>query len=122
MTKKSYTVKKPWGNFTQYTSGENTTVKIIEIKKNGLLSLQSHKLRDELWVALDSGITAQISGKKIALKKGQSIFVKKKQKHRLGSKKGGRILEISFGKFLENDITRFEDRYGRAGSKKNAPH
>jgi len=118
MKNKILTVKKPWGSFTQFTKGQNTTVKIIEMKKGGVLSLQSHKYRDELWVALDDGIIAEIGRRKIRLKKGQTTVVKIGQKHRLSSKKGGRVLEISFGKFSETDITRFEDKYGRAGTKR----
>lgn len=112
------TVKKPWGNFTRYSHGKKSTVKIITIKKGGILSLQSHRFRDELWVALDSGIWAQLGRKKIRLKKGQTLFVKRHEKHRLYSSHGGRILEISFGKFKETDILRFEDKYGREGTKR----
>ena len=116
-SKKPIIVKKPWGQFSQFTDNEKTTVKIIQVKKGGLLSLQLHNHRDELWVALDSGILAQVGAKKTLLKKGQAIFAPKKTIHRLGSKKGGRILEISFGKFDENDIVRLEDKYGRTGKK-----
>jgi len=119
MIKKILSVKKPWGRFTRYTTGQKTTVKIIELKKGGILSLQSHKKRDELWVALDSGLVAQIENRKNILKKGQKLFIKRGQKHRLSSKNGGRILEISFGKFRESDIVRFEDKYGRIRSKKD---
>ncbi|MEK6941584.1 MAG: phosphomannose isomerase type II C-terminal cupin domain [archaeon] len=111
------TVKKPWGHFTQYTKEQKATVKIIQVNKGGILSLQSHKNRDELWVALDGGITAQKGKAKKMLKKGESIFIPKNTKHRLSSKQGGQVLEISFGKFDESDIKRFEDKYGRAGKK-----
>ena len=48
------------------------------------------------------------------MKKGKIYHVLKKRKHRLMTmKKGGSIIEISFGKFNENDIIRYEDDYGR---------
>ena len=44
----------------------------------------------------------------------QFIPIFRGQKHRLiGNETGGRVLEISFGKFDEKDIERFEDNYGR---------
>src|SRR3989344_6579012 len=99
-------VKKPWGSFIQFTKEEKTTVKIIQVNKGGMLSLQSHKNRDELWIALDNGLTAQKGKAKKMLKKWESIFIQKNTKHRLSSKNGGRVLEISFGTFDESDITR----------------
>ncbi|HZX20738.1 MAG TPA: phosphomannose isomerase type II C-terminal cupin domain [archaeon] len=114
MEKKPLTVKKPWGKFEEYTRNEKTSVKIISVNKGGILSLQSHKHRKEFWVALDEGLTAEIFGKKIKLKKGQTVTIHKKTKHRISATKNARFLEISYGKFDENDIKRYEDKYGRA--------
>lgn len=110
---KPFSVEKPWGKFEQYTLNEKTTIKIITVKKGQKLSLQKHEKRKELWVALDEGLTAEINGKKIRLKKGQMIIVPKKAKHRTWATKTARFLEISFGHFDENDIKRYEDVYGR---------
>lgn len=115
MSKKIYTEKRPWGSFTGYALNEKCTVKIITVKPNQELSLQSHKRRSELWVALDSGLKAQLNNKIVSLKRGQSITIPKRAKHRLSAgKKAGRVLEISFGYFDEKDEKRFEDKYGRA--------
>ncbi len=114
MAKKSYSKQKPWGSFKQYALNKRCTVKILTIKPGQKLSLQSHQKRDELWVALDSGLQAQIGNKTIKLKKGQEIFIPRTTKHRLAaSGKGGRVLEISFGFFDEKDEKRFDDAYGR---------
>ncbi len=114
MKNRPKTTIKPWGRFDEYTLNEKTTVKIITVKKNGILSLQSHRHRKELWVALDDGLIAQINGKKTRLKEGQMIIVPRGAKHRISGARNARFLEISFGKFDENDIKRFEDVYGRA--------
>lgn len=111
--KKALVVKKPWGNFTQFTHNEKTTVKIITVNKGGVLSLQSHRKRKELWVALDDGLTATIKGKSTMLRKGGMLIVPLGAKHRLAASKKARLLEISFGKFDEKDIIRYEDKYGR---------
>ena len=116
--KKPLIVKKPWGKFSQYTHNEKTTVKIIEVKKGESLSLQSHEKRDELWVALDDGLIVEINGEKTPAKKGQEFFIPRKTRHMLSAKKNARVLEIAFGEFDEKDITRYEDKYGRQGTKK----
>ncbi|MBI4210855.1 MAG: phosphomannose isomerase type II C-terminal cupin domain [Candidatus Diapherotrites archaeon] len=105
---------RPWGKFEEYATNEKVTVKIITVKKGGILSLQSHEKRKELWVALDDGLTAQISGKSTKLKKGQMITVPKKAKHRIRASRDARFLEVSFGNFDEGDIVRYQDVYGRA--------
>ncbi|HLC93194.1 MAG TPA: phosphomannose isomerase type II C-terminal cupin domain [archaeon] len=107
-------VKKPWGKFEEYTHNEKTTVKIISVKRGGILSLQSHKHRKELWVALDEGLTAVVGTKRKKLRKGEMIMVPKKARHRILASRNARFLEISFGNFDENDIKRYEDAYGRA--------
>lgn len=114
MRKRPKTVLKPWGKFEEYTHNEKVTVKVITVKKGGVLSLQSHRHRAELWVALDNGLGVIINGRKKRLKKGQVAFVPKGAKHRAMASRTARFLEISFGKFDENDIARYEDKYGRA--------
>lgn len=105
---------RPWGKFEQYTHDEISTVKILEVNPGKRNSLQSHKHRDELWVALDDGVVAEINGKTVILKAGERTFIPKQTQHRLGSEAGRvRVLEISFGQFDESDITRYEDDYGR---------
>ncbi len=104
---------RPWGNFTQYSHNTPTTVKIIEINPLGVLSLQLHHFRDELWIPLDDGIIAEIAGKKVVAEKGKPLWVPRETVHRLSASKSARVLEIAFGHFDENDIVRLEDNYGR---------
>ena len=117
--KKTLAIKKPWGRFLRFTHNEKTTVKILELKKGEETSLQRHRNRDEFWYAIDGGIEVFVKGKKHRLSKGDSIFIPKKALHKLAGRKNGRILEISFGNFDENDIERISDKYGRikAGKK-----
>ncbi len=108
-------VEKPWGFFDQFTFNEISTVKIITVKPNQQLSLQSHQQRDEMWVTLDKGLIGDIADNKIGLTCYQQIFISKRTKHRLinNSDHDARVLEISFGHFDESDIIRYEDKYGR---------
>jgi mannose-6-phosphate isomerase-like protein (cupin superfamily) len=116
--KKPFVVKKPWGKFIQFTLNEKTTVKILELRKGEETSLQRHESRNEFWYAIDDGIEVSVKGRKYRLKKGDSISIPKKSLHKLVGRKQGRILEISFGHFDENDIERISDKYGRIESKK----
>ncbi len=119
--KPSTTTQRPWGTFEQFTNNELSTVKIIEIEAGKRLSLQSHQHREEWWIALDDGVVAEIDDVQKILKKGEQIFVPKGSKHRLccaahsfdSSAEKVRVLEIAFGEFDEEDITRYEDDWGR---------
>ena len=106
--------ERPWGSFKQYVLNRKCTVKIHTIKKGGSCSLQSHKRRSELFVPLDRGIVIEVDGKVFETNPGDEVYVPLGSKHRFSSKTGnGRILEIAFGDFSEDDITRYEDKYGR---------
>jgi len=107
-------IERPWGWFIQYVLNEPVTVKILKVKAGEQLSLQAHSHRSELWVPLDEGARVEIDGQAIRPKPLQSVFIPVGVKHRLiGEDKSYRVLEISFGYFDENDIVRFEDKYGR---------
>lgn len=108
-----FTTNRPWGYFEQFTLNEKSTVKVLLVRAEEQLSLQSHKKRNELWFALDDGLIVQIGKVKKRFKKGSLVYIKKGQKHRLIAKKTARVLEISFGTFDEKDIIRHEDKYKR---------
>lgn len=108
------TDRRPWGNFKRYTYNQQCTVKIITVDPNQMVSKQAHSKRDELWVILDERLTVELDDKVIHPKAGDEIIIPRGAKHRLcahGAK--GRVLEISFGFFDEDDVERFDDLYGR---------
>ncbi len=107
-------IDKPWGFFEQFAMNEQCTVKILHVNPGASLSRQYHKSREELWVVLDEGMVVELGKKVIKPAKGERIFIPKGVTHRLSSKAGGRVLELSTGFFDESDIVRLEDRYGRA--------
>ena len=110
-------VKKPWGHEDLFTFNEISTVKIINIKPNKILSLQKHRKRREMWYFLTEGYVV-IGNKTKRVKKGEVVKVSKGVKHRIFSKdKEVKVLEISFGKFDWDDIVRLEDKYGREGKR-----
>jgi mannose-6-phosphate isomerase len=109
-------VEKPWGTFEQYTHNALSTVKIITVQPGGVLSLQYHHRRDELWVVLDAGAQIQLGDIDIRPRVGDRVFIPRTTAHRLSAAgdRAVRILEVSFGEFDEDDIVRLEDVYGRA--------
>jgi mannose-6-phosphate isomerase len=115
-TSSPYRENRPWGNFLELTHNTPSTVKIITVNPGQSLSLQFHEKRDEFWHVISGTGTIQIGEEKIDVVPGQDHIVPKLAHHRMeaGPDEPLVILEISTGEFDENDITRLEDRYGRA--------
>jgi mannose-6-phosphate isomerase-like protein (cupin superfamily) len=108
-------VDRPWGHFKVVGSWSDwITVRILTVKPHSRLSLQKHKLRDEEWLCLSGRAEVQVADRRFVLKAGEKASVPRNQLHRLGSDEGTEILEVAFGKFLDDDIVRVEDDYGRA--------
>ncbi len=109
-----YQENRPWGTFREFTKNEKSTVKIITVKPNEALSLQTHKNRDEFWhVIVGSGSITKGTEVLEAIV-GKEFFIPRTTAHRIeGGPEGLSILEIATGDFDENDITRLNDRYGR---------
>jgi cytidyltransferase-like protein len=108
-------IDKPWGNFKTFVENKKVTVKILTINKGEEISLQSHNHREEHWYVLGGSVKIQAghSAKTRIYRKGDSVIIPQKTLHRITAISNGRILEISYGKFSENDILRREDKYGR---------
>lgn len=109
-----FQVERPWGNFRQFTHNELSTVKIITVKPNEILSLQSHEKREEFWCVIGGSGTVEIGEVKKETNIGDEHEIKIGEKHRLGAgPEGIQVLEIATGDFDEEDIKHFEDKYGR---------
>ena len=112
----STTVHRPWGRFTQFCANEPVTVKIIGVDPGCELSLQRHRRRSELWIALDPTLQVEVDGRIWQPAVEEAVWIPAGATHRLSAPgdRGGRILEVAFGHFDEDDIERLADRYGRA--------
>jgi len=114
--KQHATVKKPWGSYSVLDSGPTFLLKRIEVLPGESLSLQSHKHRSEHWTVAAGTAKVDLDDKTFHLESNESITIPVNAKHRLGNPKDDLLIifEIQFGKILdENDILRYEDRYGR---------
>jgi mannose-6-phosphate isomerase-like protein (cupin superfamily) len=109
-----YQEERPWGNFRQFTHNILSTVKIITVKPNESLSLQSHHKRSEFWRIIGGSGIVEISDIKYNGIEGDEYNIPVEAKHRMEAGPSGLLmLEIATGDFDENDIVRYEDKYGR---------
>ncbi len=109
-------IYRPWGNYTSVVEGSRWQVKKIEVKPGASLSLQMHHHRAEHWVVVKGTALVEQDGNKQLIGENQSTYIPLGCKHRLTNP--GRmpveLIEVQSGAYLgEDDIVRFEDRYGR---------
>ena len=109
-----YEEKRPWGSFRRFIHNIPSTVKILTVNPKQELSLQSHNKRSEFWRVISGSGFFQINDSKKEIKKGDEQFISLGSKHRMSaSDEGLEVLEIGFGDFDEEDVIRYEDKYGR---------
>ena len=110
------TVIRPWGTYTVLEEGPGFKIKRIEVKPNASLSLQMHHHRSEHWVVVQGTAKITNGDKEILIQANESTYIPAGQKHRLENP--GKVMcvmiEVQCGAYLgEDDIVRFEDKYGR---------
>jgi mannose-6-phosphate isomerase len=109
-----YTEHRPWGRFEKFHENQLSTVKLIYINANSRLSLQYHRERSEFWKVIKGTAEVELNGKIIEVKEEETIDIPKGVRHRVKALDNNCvILEISYGRFDENDIVRIEDDYQR---------
>lgn len=109
-----YQEERPWGVFRKFTNNTLSTVKILIVKPNEQLSLQSHNERREFWRVIKGEGSFYINDKEISVSVGDEQYVPVGTKHQIkAGDEGIEVLEISLGHFNESDIIRYEDKYGR---------
>lgn len=109
-----YKELRPWGSFDRLVHNKSCTVKIITVAPNARLSLQFHRFRDEWWRILEGEGVVEIGRERSNADRGCEFRIPRGINHRISAGSCGMtVLEISFGDFDENDITRVEDDHGR---------
>jgi mannose-1-phosphate guanylyltransferase/mannose-6-phosphate isomerase len=106
---------RPWGGFLQLTSDEPVTVKVMTVMPGQRLSRQRHAKRAEYWLVLDDGLQAWVDDEAVPSQRGATVWIPCGSVHRLGNvgSTAGRVLEVAFGEFDEDDIERLDDDYAR---------
>lgn len=108
-------VSRPWGTFKQYANNEDSTVSLMIVLPGKRLSLQSHIGRAELWIVIDDGAIVQVGDDIREYKAGDEIWIPVNERHRLSCSgdKPVRVLEVAFGNWQQEDISRYEDDFNR---------
>ena len=110
-------VYRPWGHYDSVDAGGRYQVKRITVRPGAKLSVQMHHHRAEHWIVVSGTARVTLDGQERLLTENQSIYLPVGAVHALENP--GRIdlelIEVQVGSYLgEDDIVRFEDRYGRA--------
>lgn len=109
-------VYRPWGKYDSVDSGQRYQVKRITVKPNEKLSVQMHHHRAEHWIVVSGTAKVSVDGKEVLLTENQSVYIPLGAVHFLENpgKIPLELIEVQVGSYLgEDDIVRFEDRYGR---------
>lgn len=109
-------VHRPWGHYETVDKGERYQVKRIFVAPGESLSLQMHYHRAEHWVVVSGTALVRCGDEERLLSENQSTYIPLGVKHSLSNpgKVPLELIEVQSGAYLgEDDIVRFDDRYGR---------
>jgi mannose-1-phosphate guanylyltransferase/mannose-6-phosphate isomerase len=110
-------VYRPWGNYESIDSAERFQVKRITVKPGERLSLQKHHHRAEHWIVVKGTALVTCGEKEFLLSENESTYIPIGEVHRLENpgKIALELIEVQSGTYLgEDDIERFDDKYGRS--------
>lgn len=110
-------VYRPWGKYDGVDAGERYQVKRITVNPGAKLSVQKHHHRAEHWVVVKGTAKVTKGSETLTLSENESVYIPLGEVHALENP--GHIplelIEIQSGSYLgEDDIVRFEDKYGRS--------
>lgn len=110
--------QRPWGSWHVIDVDHGYKIKRIHVDPGCRLSYQQHQYRSEHWVVVFGVATCTIEDETIVVGPGHSVDVPQGARHRLANEGNQElvIVEVQHGGYTgEDDITRFEDDYGRSG-------
>jgi len=109
-------VYRPWGKYDSIDNGERYQVKRITVKPGEKLSIQMHHHRAEHWIVVSGTAKVTNGDKTFLVTENESTHIPVGVVHALENpgKLPLEMIEVQSGSYLgEDDIVRFEDRYGR---------
>ena len=109
-------VYRPWGHYDSIGFGKRDQVKRITVKPGEKLSIQMHHHRAEHWIVVSGTAKVTNGNKTFLVRENESTYIPIGTIHALENP--GvlplELIEVQSGGYLgEDDIVRFEDRYGR---------
>jgi mannose-1-phosphate guanylyltransferase / mannose-6-phosphate isomerase len=118
------TVARPWGTYTVLLEGPRFKIKRIEVKPNQTLSLQMHHHRSEHWIVVSGTARVSCDERTYLVAANESTYIPIGTRHRLENPGVVDLvmIEVQCGDYLgEDDIVRFEDKYGRVPGSTSGP-
>jgi len=110
-------VYRPWGSYESVDGEDYFQVKRIIVNPGSSISLQLHNHRAEHWIVVKGSACVTRGEDVFELNENESTFIPLGVKHRLENITDVplEIVEVQSGDYLgEDDIVRFEDKYGRS--------
>jgi mannose-1-phosphate guanylyltransferase len=110
-------VFRPWGKYDSIDFGVRDQVKRITVKPGEKLSIQMHHHRSEHWIVVSGTAKVTNGDKTFLVSENESTYIPLGTIHALENpgKIALEMIEVQTGGYLgEDDIVRFEDRYGRS--------
>ena len=114
-------VYRPWGYYQSIDAGDRFQVKRLHVNPGQKLSLQMHRHRSEHWVVVSGTAKVTRGDETFLLNENESTYLPLGVKHALENPGDAPlcVIEVQSGDYLgEDDIVRFEDRYGRVPAAK----
>lgn len=109
---------RPWGFYKTTVLNDFFQAKVIYIMPGQAISLQSHQRREEYWTIISGSGTLQLDQSVYTVSPGGMYFIPRGCMHRLTNTSDRETLilnEVQLGKYFgEDDIRRYDDKYGRA--------
>jgi mannose-1-phosphate guanylyltransferase/mannose-6-phosphate isomerase len=106
-----------WGFYKSTLLSPFAQAKVLTVFPDSQLSLQEHKRREEHWVVIKGTGKCVLGETLLDLYPGKYVFIPKGCKHQLINDGNGQNLilsEVQLGDYFgEDDIIRYEDKYGR---------
>ncbi|PKI79702.1 mannose-1-phosphate guanylyltransferase [Malaciobacter halophilus] len=108
---------RPWGFYKSTLLAQHVQSKIITVFPKGELSLQKHKRREEHWIIIKGEGTFILEDSTLKVEQGRYVYIPKGCKHKIinsSTKENLIFAEVQLGDYFgEDDIIRYEDKYGR---------
>ncbi len=108
---------RPWGEWAVIDAGPGFAVKRIRVTPGGILSLQRHQHRAEIWTVVAGTARVTRNDQTFDVGEGDSVAIGRGDIHRVQNPGAHDMvfIEVQTGAVLrESDIERLEDSYGRA--------
>lgn len=108
-------VEKPWGYYEDLFRTDEVVFKKIVVTPGEEISYQLHHKREEFWYVTEGFGIFIYNKTNWKVSPGFTIHIRKNDSHQIVNTGSDDLVvfEMQYGVCLEDDIVRFDDKYGR---------